>query len=291
MIEAIGFAILSAILFAYGTIFVRKGLEELNFFSASIVVTLIGFIIYLPLMILLVPLNRINMGGIVLFLLSGIFTPGLTRLFYFKGIEKLGAAINAPIFATHPLFSAILAFILLNEEPSYGIWLGIFCIICGGIILEKVMHNNGGSKRFNKIDALFPLSAAIVLGFGYILRKTGLNMCNEPIAGATFSYMASLLVYTLLFTLSSRMRSSAMVNGKGLQRFWKAGVLFGIGWVSTFYALRVGDVTIVAPLVNTEPLFVILFIHLFLRKLERVSIALVIGALFIVIGTTFIILY
>ena len=56
------------------------------------------------------------------------------------------------------------------------------------------------------------------------------------------------------------------------------------GLLCSFYALKYGDVSIVAPITNTEPLFILLFTHLFLKKLEKVSILLLMGTVMIVTG-------
>ncbi len=50
------------------------------------------------------------------------------------------------------------------------------------------------------------------------------------------------------------------------------------------FALRVGTVSVVAPLTGTMPLFVLALSSLFLRDIERITARLVVGTLLIVLG-------
>lgn len=66
--------------------------------------------------------------------------------------------------------------------------------------------------------------------------------------------------------------------------FWKAGAGMSLGWILSFYALSYENVSIVTPLLQTEPLFILFFVYLYLKKLEHISFKLVISTLLIVIG-------
>jgi len=65
----------------------------------------------------------------------------------------------------------------------------------------------------------------------------------------------------------------------------------GAGHLCGYYALRYGDVSLVASLMNVEPFFVFLSAHILLRELEKITYKLVIGTLIIVIGISLIIIF
>jgi len=71
---------------------------------------------------------------------------------------------------------------------------------------------------------------------------------------------------------------------KDLQMFWKPGVGIAAGWLLSFLALSQEMVSIVAPILQTELLFILFFAYIFLRKLEKFSFKLVASALLIVAG-------
>ena len=283
------FALLGAFVFGLGIVLVRSGLVKSNFLSATVIITLIGTIVFCILSLLLVPLNSVNPIGIVFFALAGLFDPGFARLTYLKGMERLGASMNASIVAVYPFFSALIAVFMLGEYLSLGIWMGMICIICGVVLIERNVHSTPvKAAKPTRTGLAFPLSSALLVGFGYVLRKMGLNAYNEPIVGVAIAYLSSLCLYTLLSALSTTIRRSMSVSRQSLQLFWKAGLILCTGHLCAYYALRYGDVSLVAPLMNVEPFFVFILAYIFLRELEKITYKLVIGALIIVTGVSLI---
>ena len=61
--------------------------------------------------------------------------------------------------------------------------------------------------------------------------------------------------------------------------------------VSIYYALDLGDVTVVIPISSTGPLFSLIFSALFLRDVERVTAKIVAGACLIISGVLLITLW
>ena len=92
---------------------------------------------------------------------------------------------------------------------------------------------------------------------------------------------------TFLFPRENRFRFDA-------RRAWPwivpAGLTAMVALYSVFYAVSLGQVPIVFTLVQTSPLFVILFSVLMLRQLERVSRRVIFGGLLTVGGGAWVIL-
>jgi drug/metabolite transporter (DMT)-like permease len=278
----ITFALLGTFLLSLGTILVRRGLVESDFLSATVITNLIGAVVFCILSLLTVSFKSANPVGIVLFALAGLFSPAFTRLTLFKGMEKLGASINASIFAVYPLFSSLLAVLLLGERPSFGVWVGIICIICGIIVIERNIRGTSiKSASPRRMWLAFPLVSALLLGFANVLRKMGLNVYNEPIVGSAIAYLSAICLYVLL---STNMKKSKSVNRKSLRLFWKAGLMICAGYFCTYYALGYGEVSTLAPLMSIEPFFVFILVYIFLRDLEKITFKLVIGTLIVVTG-------
>ena len=63
-----------------------------------------------------------------------------------------------------------------------------------------------------------------------------------------------------------------------------AGVAAGIAIMANYSALSIAPVVIVTPVANTSPLFVLLWAHLFLGKLERITLRIVFGTILVVVG-------
>ena len=110
-----------------------------------------------------------------------------------------------------------------------------------------------------------------------------MNICNEPLLGVAIGYSSALLLYVLLLIFSNTAGGSKF-SGEDLRLFWKPGVGISLAWLLSFFALSLENVSIVAPLLQTELLFILFFGYIFLRKLEDISFKLIVSALLIVTG-------
>jgi uncharacterized membrane protein len=85
-----------------------------------------------------------------------------------------------------------------------------------------------------------------------------------------------------------RKGGSIQIDRRSLPFYGSAAIFALIGQVCTFVALNGGQISVVAPLVNTTPLFVIAFTALFLRGEEKITPMVLIGVGLLVAGIGFI---
>ncbi len=276
-------ALLSAMAFGFSQILVRRKLDESNFVRISLAITIMGNILLWPLALILTNLKTINFEDVMFFVVAGLLAPGIVRLIYFKGMEDVGVSANASVFATYPMYSSILAVLILGEVLVAENWIGIICIIVGIVYLERNLSNTKTRpKKISRKSFVFPLFAAVTFSVSQIVRKEGLIICNEPLLGIAIGYSSALIPYILLLTFSNN--AVVKFSGKDLRLFWKPGAGIALAWLLSFLALSQENVSIVAPLLQTELLFILFFSYVFLRKLENISYKLVISALLIVAG-------
>ncbi len=284
----IALALLSALAFGISQIFVRKKLDKSNFVYISLTVTIIGNIILWPLAIYFTNLSTINPEGLLLFIVAGLLAPGIARLFYFKGMETAGISANASIFATYPLYTSIVAILLLGEALSAENWIGLVCVVAGVIFVGRNINNgNTQTKCTSKKGFIVPMLGSFAIAFSQIVRKESLNIYNQPLLGVAVGYTTALIVYILVMVFSKDARTTRF-SRQDLQMFWKPGVGIAAGWLLSFLALSQEMVSIVAPIMQTELLFIIFFAYIFLRKLEKFSFKLVASALLIIVGVVLI---
>jgi DME family drug/metabolite transporter len=277
-------ALFAALAFGFSVVLIRKKIDESNFFFAALVLTVTGNIILWPLAFLFTDLRTFNFEGVLLFAVAGILAPGIARLGYYKGMEVVGVSVNASIFAAYPMYSSILAVLFLGEVLTPEKWIGIVCIVVGVVYVERGLSNlKTGSERISKKGLAFPILASLAIALSQIVRKHGLNIYNQPLLGVAIGYSSTLLLYVPLLISSNTTRGFTF-SVKDFRMFWKAGVGMSLGWILSFYALSHENVSIVAPLLQTEPLFILFFVYLYLEKLEHISFKLVISTLLIVMG-------
>jgi len=280
----VALALLSALSFGLSQILVRKNLEKSNFVYISLTVTIMGNVILWPLALTFTNLNTINLEGLLLFVFAGLLAPGIARLFYFKGMETAGISANASIFATYPLYTSITAILLLGEALTAENWIGLVCIIVGVIFVGRSINSGDTqTKHTTKKGLIVPILGSLALAFSQIVRKEGLNIYNQPLLGVAVGYTTALIVYLLVIAFSNNAKAPRF-SCKDIRLFWKPGVGIAAGWLLSFLALSQEMVSIVAPILQTELLFILFFAYIFLRKFEKISLKLIASALLIVVG-------
>jgi len=275
------FALGNAFFFALHNMLTRKGLRTSNAATALITSLVINIFVLWGVSLLFVPLGSLATSGIFIFVLVGLFQPGLTRFLTYKGIETLGVALTDPIRATTPLFSALFAILLLGEQMTWPIFFATLLIIIGITVLS---HRGGAMQRIRFLYVLYPLLASLLAGFSQILRKFGLGAVPHPFLAAAVTATSSLGVSLLTVWASGRRKEILVLNKECLYFYLAAGVAVSLGMVSIYYALDRGQVTVVIPVSSTGPLFGLTLSALFLRDVQRVTLKIVIGASLIIAG-------
>jgi drug/metabolite transporter (DMT)-like permease len=269
-------------------VIVGKYSKKTNAFNVSLVVSCVGMVILWPLAVLLTDFSAANFEGLMLFAVGGVLTPGLVRLFYYGGLKKLGTSVNSSIFSIYPLYSSILAVLLLNEILSLENWTGILCIVLGVVFVEissREINSGGKSARKNLI---FPIVGGLTLGVSSIIRKYALDVYNAPVLGVAIAYTFSFLPYFLVLMLYTSTRKELSLK-RDFRLFWTAGIGQAISWMLSFYALSYEEVAVITPLLSIEPLFVVFFAYLYLKEVERVSPKLVASIVLTVLGVVLVI--
>jgi drug/metabolite transporter (DMT)-like permease len=276
-------ALFSAATSGLCVILVRKHSAESNAFNISLIISLTGIAVLWPLAVLLTDFGTINLEGLLLFAISGVLAPGLVRLLYYGGLKKLGAPVNASFFAIYPLYSSFLAVLLLSEILSLENWIGITLVIFGGIFVGTNSRKIKTGDKPSRKNLALPIVGGLALAVSNIIRKYALNLYNAPVLGVAVAYTFSLISYSLMLMLSASTRKELSLKSD-LRFFWKTGIGQALAWILIFYALSYEQVSIVTPLLAIEPLFVVFFAYLYLRKLEYVSPKLAVSMILTVFG-------
>lgn len=285
----IAVALLAALANAVAAILIKQKIAESTVVHASLIITAIGGIILWPFALAVTDLSQVNFQAIFFFAIAGMLAPGLGRLFYFKGIETVGASVTLSIWATFPLYTTIAAVLMLNETLSFLNWIGVISIVLGALFIERSSRTPGkDGKRFPKKILIIPIIGTLFMASSSIIRKYGLNLYSEPILGTAIGYASSLLV-CLLFIGFTKSNRTGLNLKREIMLFWKAGVAVAISSFLIYLAISLERVAIVTPLLQVCALFTILFAYLFLKDVERISVKLVLSTFIVIIGVLLIV--
>lgn len=282
------YALSTAFFFALHNLLTKKGLRYSNPATAVLSSLMINMVFLWGVSFLFLPIESLTIGAVLIFVLVGLFQPGLTRLLTYKGIETLGIAITDPIRATTPLFSAFMAILFLGEQLTGPITVATLLIIAGITLLSL---RDASIKEFRPTYILYPLAASLLAGCSQVLRKVGMGAVPHPILAAAVTASSSFVVSSLTLWIVEKKQETFKLNKQCLPWYLAAGVVVSIAMTSIYYALDLGKVTVVIPVASTGPFFSLLLSALFLRDVERVTLKIVVGAALIVGGVLLITLW
>jgi len=214
----------------------------------------------------------------LLFVLVGIFVPGVARFFIFKGMERIGASISSCLTNSTPLFATLIAVLFLGERPSLTNALGTFSIVAGIVWLSW----RGATKTWRTRDLLFPLAAACLFAARDNLVRIGVVHLQAPVLGAAIAAATSFVTMTVMYLVFEEKKPLAPSAPRGLKLFAAAGFMNFLSYAFAFTALSMERVSIISPLINGSSLFVLPLSALFLHGVERLT-ARKIGAVLLVI--------
>lgn len=273
------FAILAAITWGMQTVFIKKGLLTLTP-TSGLVINLFVSSITLWLFTSFFPPTSLNYEAIMFFALGGAFGTFLGVVFLYEGIHRVGAALTCTLSSISPLFASFFAIILLGEKITLLIFLGTLTIILGVGLIS--MLEDKSQWKFRKLYIFLPILSALFWGWSDITKKLGMDLLNSPVMAAAIGTTTALACLVLLMAYKGEI--SFPINESGAKYFVVCGLTTVFSSVALLSALRSGEVILVSPLFNTSPLFSLLFVHVFLKKNEKVTPILVIGAIMTVAG-------
>jgi len=133
---------------------------------------------------------------------------------------------------------------------------------------------------------------ALAFAISPVFIRLGLNELPYPVWGTAIGMGMISLLYVVWVVIRGSWRrfNREMLLALGFQTLGGIAAALGIG--ARNIALGLANIVVVLPLTQTVPVFTLIFARLFLRrdKDETITLKLVIGVLFVLAGSVFIIL-
>ena len=271
-------ALASALVSASATILLRRGLRYDGPYTAVWMNLAVGTVLVWLAVALTGGFGRPSVRGIAVFALAGLIGTVGGRVFRFKGIELVGAAIAAALINLSPLVSSALAIVVLGEHVTLPILTGTLVIVAGTTLLSS----GGKSRGVRPRQLLVPLASAACFGVVAVLRKIGLADMG-PVAGFAVNVSAAFLAFTA-FLLTAGQSGAMTCRRESIPYFVAAGVAENLSVLLVIVALTAGSVSVVAPLSSVSPIFVLVLSFFFLRGIELLNARIVAGTILIVAG-------
>ena len=131
--------LLAAFVFAVHSTLVKKKPVQLSIFSLQYVTFILGMLLLLPFHLLAscqAGYSELTVPILLIFLYIGICSSLVSFVSWNKAIDKIGAASAGMIYYLLPLFSGLVAWVVLSEE------LHLYHLISGAIIIAGIVVSN-----------------------------------------------------------------------------------------------------------------------------------------------------
>jgi drug/metabolite transporter, DME family len=277
-------AIGSAMGWAADSVLVRFGLRKSNIFAAMLVSYTVSVTCMWTYLIATTSLEFLTSPAMIYYLISGCIQPLFARALFYEGITRIGVARAGPLRGSEPLFAMAIAVAVFHERPGWLVFLGTLLIVAS---LWLISGKQEGDKRWRLIDALFPVSAALISAISQSLRKQALQIIPDPFVAVAIVTTVSLILLLGFVSISGK-TEQLKIGREGFRFFLCASVLATMAQVANFIALGRGQLSVIIPLLNTTPLFTVLFSALFLRAVETINLRIVLGAVLMFAGVVLI---
>lgn len=215
-----------------------------------------------------------------LYVVVGLFRPFLSSNFSIAGTARLGPTISSTLSATAPFFGLVFGVALLGEDLTASVAVGTAAIV-GGVML--LAWRRGAAARFDwpRWAIVLPIAAAVIRVAAHLLAKIGMQVVPSAYYVGLVSYSASLAV--AVANNARRRTPLAELAGKpDTGWFLLTGVFYGAAVLTLNVALQRADLSVVAPIVSAEPIFVLLLGALVFR--ERALSRRVVAAVLLVVA-------
>jgi drug/metabolite transporter (DMT)-like permease len=221
----------------------------------------------------------------------GIFI-GDTALF--ACMNRLGPRRSGVLFATHALFSGVLAWLFLGES-LWGWALVGSGLLVGGVMLAIVWGRRGDelhgweqTRGRLAVGVALGLVAALCQSVATLMLKPLMTTGIDAVAGSAMRMSMALLAHGVLFATGwAGARSLAPLRWKDAALiFGSAAVAMALGMTLILQAMKHGQAGLVAVLSSVTPILILPVLWLVYRR--RPAVGAWLGAVLAVAGTALI---
>ena len=273
-------ALLTALSFAVGNITARQGLIYSTPITATFISLIVHTVVLWTVVICITGLPNVALMAVVVIAITGIFQPAM-RFLHYTGMKLIGASRAVTLRNTFPVLSVMIGITVLNESLSTVGLMGVGSIVVGIVLTTWRIEKQFASFRWT--DLLYPIGTAVITSVVHPMRRYALLLSDEPLFLAATVGPVSLAAFGAYYWMP--VESERLVwNRRALMPFLLAGSFETLAVLLMLMAFATGPVVVVSPIAATSPIWTVLLGAIFLREIERINMASVVGTICVVAG-------
>lgn len=213
-------------------------------------------------------------------ILSGLATGG-SWICYFKALSVGDVNKVVPVDKMSTVLAVLLAIVLFGETSNLAVKLIGTAVITVGtfmMIEKKQQTGEGGSKSW----LAWAIGAAVFAALTSILAKVGIEGVESNLATAIRTCVVLIMAWVIV-AIKGKLSQAPGVKRSELGFLAASGLATGASWLFYYYAIAMGQVSVVVQIDKLSLLVSVLFAYfVFKEKLSKKS---ALGLFLIVLGT------
>jgi uncharacterized membrane protein len=280
----IAYALLAGILWGVGPLLLKRALKHTNVSTATLLEQNVSVLLLVGLATYSGEIGEIDFTSRAFwaFFLAGAVGASFGKVFYYKGIDKVGASKATSVKNSSPFLTTFLAVLFLGESVSWLLLAGVALIVFGVVVLTQSTADGRGVDRLQYF--LYPIIAAFCFGVNPIFKKFGIDAAGLPILGTMITQVSALIFMLLCGRAIGLQIRWEPVPVKALILCTLSGITEGLGSLLTFFALAHGPAALLSPIWRISPLVTFALARFTLKGVEVVTVRDGIAAALIVVG-------
>ena len=273
--DAIALSLLSGFGFGSAAVLARMGMQGMSPLSSTLLSVVVSFCptLLLALVFALSDIKDLPPVALAWFFLLGVVNFLGGRTSSYQAIGRIGASRTAAVQSTAAVFASIFAITITGERPHFVVLLGTLTVVLG---LTAALGNSIRDGVTNNRGMLIGFGLALVAAASYggtnVIAKELTEEYGSPLMVSAFGLLFGVI---LLWPLAGSRTVREVREAKGNMTFVLSAGFSGLaaatGVIALYFALQRADVTVVSPIVSTNPIFTLILAQIFIRRMENLT--------------------
>ena len=272
---AIALSLLSGFGFGSAAVLARAGMQGMSPLSSTLLSVVVSFCptLLLALVFALSDIKDLPPVALAWFFLLGVVNFLGGRTSSYQAIGRIGASRTAAIQSTAAVFASIFAITITGERPHFVVLLGTLTVVLG---LTAALGNSIRDGVANNRGVLIGFGLALVAAASYggtnVIAKELTEEYGSPLMVSAFGLLFGVI---LLWPLAGSSTVREVRESRGNMKFvlsaGSSGLAAATGVIALYFALERADVTVVSPIVSTNPIFTLVLAQIFISRMEDLT--------------------
>ncbi|GAE27601.1 hypothetical protein JCM9140_3754 [Halalkalibacter wakoensis JCM 9140] len=304
------FAIIALILFSINIIVTKVASNLLNikvgFFISISVNVIFASVLFISHLLIRDSTFYIHWPAFFFFVCAGFFSTYLGRWLFFETIIKIGPSKASMFQVSNPIFTVIIAGLILGERLALTDWISILFMITGLLTISYIpsQHRQAFRRDLARIVA-FPslkeyimpgvwiaLLSALSYAISNILRGVAVLKWNEPILGALLGALIG-LGFHMIFSLKTKnlMKTIKNANRKAIKLYCVSGICTISAQIFLISSMFYIPISIANLITLSTPILVTPLSYFLLKNSENITVRTIVGGLMVLVGINIVVLF